>query len=319
MDGAAVTVAQDGTVRYRASALGGCSTLLLAARLGYEPLSPPGEMAALFRRGHEAEERVREIVPGIAHDQEEAVLSVTRKISVVGHIDGIKWHPAGHSGLGLHVVEIKSQSQDAWDEYDRLGWEGGFFPRYKWQTSVYMHATGLPLLLIRYNRDTEQVAKHRITEPFYTEQEIRTRVLQVEGTASTGVLMSECDLSQYPCPYFYLHAELDRELVTDEATEQLAREYVAAAKDEKVGKGRKEAARIALREIVVGTKDTVLPDTGRKLATETGVKITFYMAGNPPALNKGALAADLPEGKTLDDYMTRSRSERLRVTIPKED
>lgn len=307
MDGAIVQSTPDGKILYRASGLASCTKALVAARLGFEPLPPPPEVAARFREGHDHEdlivrwlaERGTEVV-----DREMAVeLRVTDKVSVVGHIDGRTRNRDG-------VVEMKSQSQDAWDDFARRGWESGFFPKYKWQVSVYIQALKASYLkLVRKNRNTGEHRIEIVWEPFYSVADIRARVLRVEALARAQEPPSTCDQKDYPCPYVYLHeGSGEVELLDDPAIDLLAREYSEAATEEKLAKSRKESIRKALHAAA----------KGGKLQTVTGTKVTFYSAKNPPQVDKQRLNEVLKDrGETVEDnYMTTSMSERLRVTLP---
>ena len=301
-----VKVNDDGTVQYRASSLGGCDLALLAARLGYDvvPIRPDAPIMQVFAAGHRIEEEVlaqREV----SSQQKQVWMQVTRRIFVIGHIDGIE---------GDYIDEVKSQNQEEWDRFAAHHWDGGFFPKYKWQVSVYMHALNMPLRLIRALRDKEgnwtgEVAVSHVDEPFYSEADIRERVLRTEAAAATGVLSAECS-PVFPCPYFYLHDEIDRELIDDEGVEILAKEYAAAQQLEALAKGMKANTRKALR---------IACETD-KVTTPAGVKITFYESLNPPTLDKELLEGFLKlHNRTLDEYMKRGKSERLRVTMPRDE
>lgn len=297
MDGASVQVAPDGTVIYRASALGSCTKELVALRMGYDEAPLPEKVAALFRSGHEAEERVHERMPLIAR-QSEVELVVTSKIRVVGHVDGIS----------DSVDEVKSQSKDEWERFEKDGWETGWFPKYKWQASVYMHATGLPLRLIRIMRppkelqdDPQAWAEAPIKtqvyfDPWYSLTEIRSRVLTVESQAAGGVLPVACDSLHYPCPVFYLHDDASDVEFGDEAVEVLAKQYQNAKLVEKIAKQKADETKVALR-----TK-------GTKMRTESGIKVTFFETGR---LND-------PVKRQPDEFWLENTWEQIRVTIPKE-
>jgi len=313
-DAAYVTVAGD-VVQYRASALGGCDLALLAARLDYDvvPIREDAPIMKVFAAGHRIEDEVLAQFPTVRHRQQETILQVTGKIMVVGHIDGI-------DDYDNSIVEVKSQSQEEWDRFERHHWDAGFFPKYKWQVSSYMlslptifggHRT---LKLIRALRGedgewTGETSISHVDNPFYTVAQIRERILKIEAAAATGVLMAECTPT-FPCPYFYLHEEIDRELIDDDSIEVLAREYGEAMAAEAVAKGKKANTRKALRAAL----------DGDKYRTETGVRITFYEQNDPPRLDKELLEGFLSlHNRGLDEFMKKGRSERMRVTIPKED
>lgn len=289
---------------------------LLAARLEYEAIATPLKMQAVFARGHKVEALTKTILQDeyewtIVSDQLEVTLPVSSKIAVVGHVDGLRWDKDDLS-RNNPIIEIKSQNQDEWDRFDVEGWNGGFFPRYKWQISSYMHAENRPVVLVRALWDGEKVidlAFHDIFEPWYSIADIRAKVLRIEGTAQTGVLAAECT-PLFPCPYFYLHEEVDRELVDDDTVQTLARRYEDLRREVANTKGQQEATRRALREAV--GDDT-------KIRTQDGTKVTFYMAANPPSLDKVRLKSRLQkEGDSIENYYNRTKSERIKVTLPAE-
>jgi hypothetical protein len=313
-DAAYVTVADD-IVQYRASALGGCDLALLAARLGYDvvPIREDAPIMKVFAAGHRIEEEVLSRFPTVRGRQQETRLEITGKIVVVGHIDGI-------DDFDNSIVEVKSQNQEEWDRFEKHHWDAGFFPKYKWQASAYMHSlptvfrTHRTLKLIRALRDEngEWTGETRISHvdmPFYTISDIRERILRVEAVAATGTLVAECTPS-FPCPYFYLHEEIDRELIDDDTIEVLAREYGSAMAEEVVAKGKKANARKALRAAL----------DGDKYRTNTGVRITFYEQNDPPRLDKELLEGFLTiHNRNYDEFVKRGRSERMRITLPRED
>lgn len=312
-DAAYVTVADD-RIEYRASALGGCDMALLAARLGYEsvPVKEDAKIMQVFAAGHRIEDEVLKRFPSVVQRQGKVQMAVTGRISVVGHIDGF-------DTVDGTIVEVKSQSQEEWDRFEKHHWDAGLFLKYKWQASVYMHAHKgpfhhHPLKLIRALRDengewTGKLSVSHVDKPFYTVDDIRRRILEVERIAATGVLAAICT-PQFPCPYFYLHEEIDRELIDDDTVEALAREYAEAGAEENAAKEKKRTTRKALRVAVDGSK----------YRTHTGVKITFYEASDPPRIDYELLEGFLEKhDRLLDEFMKRGKSERLRITIPKED
>lgn len=302
-----VRIRDDGVVEYRASALGGCDMALLAARLGYDaiPLKVDSPIMKAFDRGNRIEDEVMAKMVGITERQQEIYLDITNKLKVVGHIDG-------YHRLSDTVIEVKSQRKEPWDLFKAYRWNAGLFPKYKWQVSCYMHAYQAPLRLIRVlvDENGEQVEEDHsfVDEPFYSIAEIRARMLRVEATAATGVLAAECQPT-FPCPYFYLHDEIDRELIDDEAVDALAHEYEDARADEKAAGGRKDAVRRALREAVEQDR----------YRTTSGIRVTFYTSKNPPRLDREILDPFLEKhGRKFEDFTTQGESERLRVTLPKE-
>lgn len=304
---------QDGLIIYRASALGSSFKSLVAARLGYEQIAPPEAMQIVFDAGHAAEDivisKLKEDGWKLYDEQKEVVLPITNKIAVVGHIDSKGYHV----GEG-RVVEVKSQSQDQWDAFERGGWEQGLFPKYRWQVSSYQLAEHLGLCLVRYNRDTGQMATSYLDKPFYSVSDIRRRILQVEFQAATGELPQDRSCADYPCPFFYLHEKEDRIVLDDPQIEALAREYKQAQVEEKTAKGRKSAAFTALKD---ACGDEL------KLETENGWKVTFFYATNPGAKVVASDGVNTLYAAWLDSqleqYRVRGKSLRVRITPAKEE
>src|SRR5215831_15024507 len=129
-------------VYYRASSLGGCVRMLALARQGFDPLPATGQIAEVFKAGRDAEQQVwaKGIVQGRA--QEYVELPISSTIRVAGHLDC--WEPE-------RVYEIKSQSEGEWGDIEK----SSLWYRYKFQISVYMHATGLPLTVVRVRRNKD--------------------------------------------------------------------------------------------------------------------------------------------------------------------
>lgn len=299
---------RDGLIIYRASALGSSFKTLVAARLGYEQIAPPEAMQKVFDAGHTAEDTVldklRQEGWRLYDEQKEVILPITGKIAVVGHIDSKGYH----NGEG-RVVEVKSQGQREWDQFESQGWSSGLFPKYEWQVSAYLLAEHLGLCLVRYNRATGQMATSYLDSPPKSLRDIRSRILQVEFQAATGELPEDRVCEDYPCPFFYLHAREQRVVLYDPQIRALAQEYEDAKRDEKAAKGRKQSAFTALKD---ACGDEL------KLETEDGWKVTFYEARNPQRklVTRDAMSTFLASwaSAVLEPYMESSKSWRVRIT-----
>jgi hypothetical protein len=315
---APIVYEQDGKVIYRASALGGCTKALVAARLGYEASPTPEGMQKTFRAGHDAEEVVKAELRSrgwvISNEQAEVTYSVSGKLRVVGHIDGVGSLPLHDLGVPetLVGIEIKSQNQEEWDRFGREGWTSGFWSKYRWQISVYALALQIPFCIVRFNRDDPNVeSRLDITQdiPFCSPSDIAVRVLDIERQARNGKLPTGCDTSlQFPCPYFRLHED-DREIIDDQQVEDLATIYEGLKRVVAQAERDQEEARKTLRDML---------GTDGKFVTRNGTKISFYQQNNPPRLNVEKLREFLKEaGRTLEEFQTTTSSERLRITIRK--
>lgn len=258
---------RDGKVVYRASSLGGCVRMLALARQGFDPVPAGGAILEVFEAGRRAEEQVwaKGIISGTAQDYVELAISET--IVVGGHLDC--WDPeqptygidpevhgpnpfAKKFGSG-RVYEVKSQSEAEWKPIE----QSPFWGRYKFQISVYMHATGLPLTVLRVQRRKDGTVafeeRQDYQSPPVSLAEIRARVFQVELMARRDLSGDECEKIEYPCPFYYTHVRggedgdsgdgSEREQVDDPAAVVLARQYESAKRVASAANARVKASR----------------------------------------------------------------------------
>lgn len=295
---------EGGFIYYRCSGYMGCPKALVAARQGYEGLPPPKHMQDIYDAGHLAEDlaikALEEYGLRIVGRQEEGILPITEKIRLISHRDGVM-----EKNGRWRIVEVKSQGQTQWDEFERYGWQSGLFPKYTWQCSGMMHYWEEPLTLIRFNRDTGEIKQHDIDEPFQTVDEIRFKILETEALARTGELPSTCANRMYPCPFYYLHDDEKVEKDEGEGLGLLAAQYDRALAEEKRARGKKETARKALRASL-GLGKTVVgsgPDADAWV-------VNFYEQKNPPTWD---IEAALEAGVDLSPFRKQTTGERLRV------
>lgn len=272
------------TVVYRASSLGGCVRMLALARQGYDAIRPGGEIAKVFEAGHKAEQEVwaKGIVRGSA--QEYVELPISETIKVAGHLDC--WEQMEN---GSRIYEIKSQSEAEW----RPIRESPFWQRYKFQLGVYMCATGMPLTVVRVKRSKEggieDEAREEFAEPPVTVGEIRQRVFQVEMLARRDLSDVKCEKVEFPCPYFYTHVDIDREVddreaVDDPAAVVLARQYKNARLVAEIANSRVAASRATLLEYMGDRKRLELSDRTLLTRYKVGEKHVEYDRGEYWAL-----------------------------------
>jgi hypothetical protein len=213
---------------YRASELGACSRRLIALRQGYDPSEPPEKFKGYFARGDHAEEVVKAHLRerGFEIDSEQSLvrISVSESVVVEGHIDGriVDEHTALR---GQRVLEVKRMNHQSYTEFVARGWDAdinGLMAQYKWQVSAYMVATGLELQFTAIDgdtvdSDTPQYHSLYLEKPFYTELQIRTRVLMLEAA---DAVPDTCDRRSYPCPVWYVTG-CQRETETVDADEEM--------------------------------------------------------------------------------------------------
>lgn len=309
MDGAIVQV-HDNLIVYRASGIGTyCFKQLVAARMEYEPLPTPMRMQETFDKGHETEDRViKQLMTGdprqwtIGWRQQEYDFKVTKNIVVRCHVDGVR--------LPMYrVLEVKSQGEAEWKPPNLD--KSPFYDRYLWQFSAMMHATGWPLdvLVVRRKENEDgELDWYMVSyeEPPISAADMRSRVLRVEAAARKGDLPDECDVVLYPCPYYYLHGEIQKAETrlncTTEDLVALAVGYDEARVEESNAKKRKEDLKKAIDQAVVGNTAEV-----------EGIKITFSDSIRR-YLNEDMLKAD---GIDPEKYKKETTIRSLRVTLPK--
>lgn len=333
MDGDPVVVGDDGSIVYRASSIGACLTSLVAGRLGYTATRPHEKTQKAYDRGHNAEDvvkgRMREEGWVIWDEQQEVRVQITGKISVVGHIDGkmgqrvtVNHDEGSISTIQQFLGEVKSQADREWSLFEQYGWESSFFPKYRWQVSSYMIATGLPLAMIRahVNKLGEIVGieVEYVEQPFYSVEQIRLRLLTVEMMAAR-MDIPECEKPIFGCPYWYLpehnaDADKDRIVLDDDEFEKLCIEFEQARLAAKLYEAKAKVLRPTVHKLIVdrtGDIKTALVTSG------AGVKVTRWEQKNPSYVDYDAMVNDGVIGAELiEQYRRQTKGWRVKVTLP---
>lgn len=249
---------------YRASSLGYSLENLVAPFLGYGPIPPPAWLQEKFDEGKEIEpkcvEKLRDNgwmiqvsqdeVNAVGDNQIEVELEVIPGVAkIVGHLDGMV-----HIGPELTVLlpslpailEVKSMAHKSWLEFDLHGWSTpGIIQKYKWQASSLMLATGLPHILVAWDKETEELSQVETCEPFYSISDIANKLSQAEAHIEAGTIPEGC--TDYPCPYFYLHEVKEEPEPADGQLDGLMNAWLEANRKAKIYKGEADA----LREMIV--------------------------------------------------------------------
>lgn len=316
---------ENGIIYYRASALGGCLTSLVASRMGYTQTTPPEKLQTVYDKGHEYEDKAKTLMRAegwtIWDEQLEIVLPVSSKLAIRGHIDGKVIPGLVTTETQAFLGEVKSQNEEEYERFNREGWESGFFPKYKWQVSTYMHATGLPLCLVRVKREKDGslvgFKVEYVDEPFYSISQIRAKVLAAEAFVGQGTI-PECDNPAWGCPFWYLpehgdNVDKGRVELPDAELDSLARDYAIAQKLAKENKEKVDKLRPLL---VAALPDPVLEP---KVSTMSGIKVTRWSQANPPYVDYPAMVKDGVIGEeVVESYTRKTTGWRMRVTMPKE-
>lgn len=296
---------------YRASSLGSCDKALIAARIGYEAdESVYKRMSTIFDEGNLHEDAVvakyRETNNEIVLQQHEVNLKIMDGVIVQGHLDGVI-HRGNWPGPLGRVLEIKSMGDGPFKEFKKHGMDTpGLIQKYKWQISAYMLAMERPALLVCKSRNTGEIIETLIDTPYYSYQDIKTRIVRLEAQARTGELPVKCSNPQFPCPFFYLHEEDEPELILDTAIDAFVKVYKEAKSEEERAKAKGKLA----RERLLGLSH------GNKVETPHS-RITFYTT-KTKKVDWNRILED--HGIEKSDYETTKESDPImRVTAKSPD
>lgn len=256
---------------YRASSLGYSLCQLVAPHLGYEPLPAPDYLQDAYDEGNRIEPlavaKLRENLPcqidyrpgdGSEVDGrkgEEVRLEIIPGVAVVvAHLDG---RISISSNGGEKVLEIKSMSEKRWEDFYKNGFDSKdkLLEKYKWQMSAMMLATGLPCMMVAWNKGADEdapfeklIARQTVVEPFYGISDIARKLYAAEGYINRGEIPEGC--SDFPCPYVFLHAPKEEVEKADKELDYLLEAWLLADRAEKASKKDKDHLRAAIVEYV---------------------------------------------------------------------
>jgi hypothetical protein len=298
---------------YRASSLGTCDKALVAEQLGFTPIAPPTITRLRMHEGelHEPDVIGRLMKDGwmIGSQQKEVRIQVTDRLCVTGHLDALRLH---RNGEPYGVIEVKSQSADAWETLSNTTLKRAFngddplWTKYGWQVSCYMIATGLPAFVVRKNRNDGRLTVDKVHNPPHSEREVRARVLSLDAQVRRGELPDRCPVRQdYSCPFRYLHEEVPREELDDLAVDALAQSLVDARDERKVAEAKEGEARRRLMEAL---------GDALKVETRSGIQVTRYETVRTTWDHTGLLD-QYPAAK---EFMSTKKSWQVRVAVPQE-
>ncbi len=238
------------TIVYRASTFGHCDRALTAARLQYPASPTPASLQTIFSAGHDAEAwymSVHEL-----DDQQREVQLTHNNTAVRGHLDGTRtdnWDDK------LVVVEVKSQSPALFDAWTPdLFTSDPLWQKYAWQFSIYMHATGAELELVRIRRpendESYQTAFYRLEKPLHSLSAIHARIDHLNDLAFTEQLPACSTIPTFGCPYYQLHE--GPSLSDDPALDSRARAFIDAKLMTKLAKETEDGLKKELLKVLDG-------------------------------------------------------------------
>lgn len=230
---------------YRASALGGCETALLAARMGLTQVAPPEKFTAIFADGLRLEEEVIdrfialdigwEVLPEmgdtpgmkdllsfgpVVGGQLRVELPVGECAVIRAHVDAL----VAHGPQVFRVLEVKAFGEQLMNDFEAgaLLDGKGLWEKYRVQLSVMMHATGLPAVFVaglkvdgedgeRNEKVVKRIHYEYVDKPLTGLGALKARVARVEARATSESSDLTCWQTEYPCPFFFIHATKDAE------------------------------------------------------------------------------------------------------------
>lgn len=278
---------------YRASALGSCERELVAHRRGMSGSPTPDWLQTRFDEGHDWEDRILERFMedqrvALRGQQARGTILVGSNVAVRGSID---------AETDDAVVDAKFLGPDLYRKLIKEGIKG--FPHYEWQQAVYAHAMEKQRVCLAMGlKDIEGEGDERvvtgIAEMHYlwvdvkdlpTLGQIKARVMRLEKLAEADG-MPACPVPfQYPCPFDYLHDEVDVAVEVEGEGAGLLRD--AADKDRAIRLLEAEVKKLKAErnrevEIALGLEDLALT-SGHKLRAGD-VEVTWVYSHTPAAV-----------------------------------
>ena len=242
----------------RASSLGGCSKAIIAAGMGLAAEAPPAKIRGAWAESAALESEViakgldwawaelgvkfKLLDPKVGTDRAGHPLKpmegqwgfdmpVGENVRLRGHVDGIgasymKRNDA--EDLKMVVIEAKAFGDDYWGKWKDTEFES--FPSYELQWTAYRMASELPgLYVVGHKRDGKiievDVGLWERPVPTHAAGKLLGRAKIIANRIKADNLPDECDISQWPCPMWYLHAEEEQLDDLDPEVEGLAEEY----------------------------------------------------------------------------------------------
>jgi len=303
---------------YALSSVGGCPLALSAEALGKLPARSPEveeRLRLAAREGTRQEDWIAEDLISMGYQVGPpaglCTLCPTGRsgyhvdldygdASSTGHIDRFVHGPNGERSM---VVEIKTMSRYQYAKYVRRGLKA--FPKYLYQISGYMVATGLPALYAVKCRDTGVMVVEVLEVPPMRYEELRNHVLVAERARRKGEL-AECHEYQEFCDVCVLKPKPER--LSTPAPD--AGTHLEAAKE------YREGSRLVVEgeAKVAKAKQVLLEGARNGLSTVDGLEVTYMPESTSSRLNTKRLAALLAPDVIASLKDPNTVKEHIRIT-----
>lgn len=238
-----------------------------------------------------------------------------------GHLDGIavvKSRPLSYPfNIGDQaVVEAKLFTDSLWSQYKRG--KLAAFPKYQWQVSAQMHATGLPVIFIVGHKGSDrkvfEIDYEFVTKPPISLGQFVAKVLRIERALDADDELSLPCVPMFPCPFYQLHEEDVKEAIDVEAdiVDSLAVRYLELQEIEKAGK---EAAdkRLAIRDQML---ELMRGDDG-KISPEKVLRGGEYEISDSSFWNAGRVSEEKLKADGIDVEKYKQGFTAKKVTVKK--
>jgi hypothetical protein len=131
-------------------------------------------------------------------------------------------------------------------------------------------------------------------EPFYTWDDIKNRIEDIEELARKGELPKYCNVRDYPCPYFKLHTDEDVEFTEDTGLDIMVERWHRAQQVKKQNDKEIAYVRQIIAEHMGDTAEKTTPNSRVSMGTRTTTKYDY--------------AGMRKDGIPVDDYKSTSES-----------
>lgn len=327
---------EEGKFVYRASAAGNCIRALVAARLGFDPLPTPELLERAGNEGRLHEPAVIDYLSKLGwkiYGQQKEIEIPLPTAVIRGHIDGIgefgfsdKVDFLTHNGYTLTrdsngltnpvLVEVKTMSKSVFSRWESRFFEDEYFHRYAVQTSLYMYATGYPMLMAVKRRDDGLIKTYYYPEPPLKPGDVIRRILAAEKYAQAGDL-PKCDKDDFFCSYKYLcdkpQIEAKQQVTINEvAVQAWAKKYNEANSLKK----KYEALEKEARQYLLGVANYTPSELGQEKVKGLKIISGKFQVSIYEGERESVSVKDMRDtfGDVVNDFVKTSRYPVVRVT-----
>lgn len=282
----------NGSIVFRASAVGNCTKALIAAYMEFEPVQPPQWIKEKMDESGRLEDYIVELanreISGVPH---KPYTPSQRTVEHWFEYEGVPVVIRGRiDGMDMEdpiPLEIKALGQSMWDDWKRGRFDN--FPAYADQATAYwwgcsaLWGGAIPHMHYAvYNKDTGELDLQKLERPPSNIVQLQDKCKHVIEEGESGELPESCDKESFICPFVYLHedttSEIDDEDDEAELFNALCHQYKEADAEEKRGKAKKDEVKKRIKDYL---NSHVSRDAqGRVKAQTDEYKVTWVVKNN---------------------------------------